>query len=46
MAERINEPADPRHHWRFRLHFDLAQLLDASELNVTVEGLVKDARRA
>ena len=46
MAERINEPADPKHHWRFRLHFDLAQLLDASELNVTVEGLVKDSRRA
>ena len=45
MAERINEPADPKHHWRFRLHFDLAQLLDASELNVTVEGLVKDSRR-
>jgi len=46
MAERINQPADPHHHWRFRLHFDLAQLIDASELNVTVEGLVKDARRA
>ena len=46
MAERINEPADPKHHWRFRLHFDLAQLLTASELNVTVEGLVKDSRRA
>ncbi len=45
MAERINEPADPKHHWRFRLHFDVRELLTASELNVMVEGLIKDARR-
>ncbi len=46
MAERINEPADPHHHWRFRLHFDVAELLKATELNVAVEGMVKDSRRA
>ena len=46
MAERINEPADPHHHWRFRLHFDVAELLKASELNVAVEGMVKDSDRA
>ena len=45
MAERINEPADSHHHWRFRLHFDVHALLEASELNVAVEGLIKDARR-
>ena len=44
-AERINEPADPKHHWRFRLHFDIRELLRSSELNVTVEGLIKDAGR-
>ena len=46
MAERINQPADPHHHWRFRLHFDVHELLKASDLNVAVEGLVKDSRRA
>ena len=46
MAERINEPANPHHHWRFRIHFDLHELMEASELNVAVEGMVKDARRA
>ena len=46
MAERINEPANPHHHWRFRLHFDLHELMEASELNVAVEGMVKDSRRA
>ena len=30
MAERINEPANPHHHWRFRLHFDLHELMEAS----------------
>ena len=46
MAERINEPANPRHRWRFRLHFPVEELSAASELNVAVEGLIKDARRA
>ena len=45
MAERINQPADPHHHWRFRLHFDVHELLCASELNVAVEGMIKDSRR-
>ena len=44
-AERINEPADPHHHWRYRVHFDLRELRHTSELNVAVEGLIKDARR-
>ena len=45
-AERINQPADPHHHWRYRVHFDLARLREPSELNVTVAGLIKDAGRA
>ena len=44
-AERINEPADPHHHWRFRLHFDVHDLLYASEMNATMEGLIKDSCR-
>ena len=44
--ERINEPADPHHHWRFRLHLDIGTLLrDASSLNVTICGLIKDSNR-
>ncbi|MCR5351428.1 MAG: 4-alpha-glucanotransferase [Bacteroidales bacterium] len=46
MAERINEPANPHHHWRFRLHFNVAELLKATELNIAVEGMIKDAHRA
>ena len=44
-AERINEPADPHHHWRFRLHFDVRDLLHASEMNAVMEGLIKDSCR-
>ena len=46
VEERINEPADPHHHWRFRLHLDLDTLLrDASSLNATICGLIKDSGR-
>ena len=44
-AERINQPADPHNHWRFRLHLDVHELLHASELNAAIEGLVKDGGR-
>ena len=45
MEERINQPADPHHHWRFRLHFDVRELLHAGGLNAELEGLFKDSRR-
>lgn len=44
-AERINEPADSSHHWRFRLHFDLEDLRHASRLNADIQGLIKDSNR-
>lgn len=43
--ERINEPADPHHHWRFRLHLDIDAIREASSLNVTICGLIKDSNR-
>lgn len=43
--ERINEPADPHHHWRFRLHFDLKELAGRTELRNTIVGLLKEGRR-
>ena len=44
-AERINQPADPHHHWRYRFHRDLRDLLSSGELNATIEGLLKDSGR-
>ena len=43
--ERINEPADPAHHWRYRFHRDLRDLCAASTLNADIEGLLKDSGR-
>ena len=43
--ERINQPADPHHHWRFRIHFDLRQLAGEDALTYAVRDLVKAGGR-
>ena len=43
--ERINQPADPKHKWRFRIHFNLEELSGRSGLNAEIEGLIKDSAR-
>lgn len=43
--ERINEPANPNHHWKFRIHFGLENLFDLSETNAEISGLLKDSNR-
>ena len=43
--ERINQPADPAHHWRFRMHLTMEQLRDATGLRTEVTGLLKDSNR-
>ncbi|MCQ2142593.1 MAG: 4-alpha-glucanotransferase [Bacteroidales bacterium] len=44
-VERINEPADPAHHWRYRFHVPVEKLKFASALNAGIEGLLKDSGR-
>ncbi|MCQ2174403.1 MAG: 4-alpha-glucanotransferase [Bacteroidales bacterium] len=43
--ERINHPENPGHHWRYRMHLDVEELLNCNELNVAVESLLKDSFR-
>ena len=43
--ERINQPADPNHKWRFRMHLNLSSLKDASSLNAEICGMLKDSGR-
>lgn len=45
MEERINQPADPHHHWRYRLHLNLEELRDAPEFCSSVSTLIKDSGR-
>ena len=44
-AERINEPADPKHHWRYRVHFDLNALSGATALCNAVSLMVQASGR-
>lgn len=46
-AERINEPANPRHHWRYRIHLNLERLSgpEAYDLNSELRGLLDASGR-
>lgn len=46
-AERINEPADPHHHWRYRLHLPLSELCSerAESMNEEIRSMVSLSRR-
>ena len=43
--ERINQPADPNHHWRYRMHIDVKTLAASDALRIEVEGMLKDSGR-
>ena len=45
MKERINYPADPNNHWKYRIHFNLDALNAATELKTTISGLLADSGR-
>lgn len=45
FAERINEPSNPRHYWRYRFHLTLEQLLASDGLNKHIENLMREAGR-
>ena len=44
-AERINIPANPRHYWRYRMHLNIEQLLQADAFNQDVIELVVNSSR-
>jgi 4-alpha-glucanotransferase len=44
-AERINEPVNPRHYWRYRMHLTVEQLQVASDFNASVSELIKASGR-
>ena len=45
MTERINIPADPQHYWRYRMHLDIEQLMDASDFNNNVREMIERSGR-
>lgn len=43
--ERINQPADPDHHWRYRFHRNLEDLLTSPRFISCIKALLEDSRR-
>jgi 4-alpha-glucanotransferase len=44
-AERINQPGNPNHYWRYRMHLDLEDLLNQSNFNLLIRNLVQVSGR-
>lgn len=43
--ERINQPADPKHYWRYRMHLPLERLLKEKEFNAELKDYVQNSGR-
>jgi 4-alpha-glucanotransferase len=44
--ERINNPANPKHYWQYRMHIDLEELLNQTDFNETIREMIVAAGRA
>ena len=44
-AERINEPANPKHYWRYRMHLSLETLIAAKSFNEDWQLSIKESGR-
>ncbi len=44
-AERINNPGNPNHYWRYRMHLNLEELLEQTEFNDFIKGQLLAAGR-
>jgi 4-alpha-glucanotransferase len=43
--ERINQPADPRHVWNYRMHITLEQLLKEKDFNQELRDYIEKSGR-
>jgi len=43
--ERINDPANPKHYWQYRMHLTLEELLKQKEFNEELRGYVENSGR-
>ncbi len=44
-SERINQPGNPNHYWRYRMHLNIEDLIDESDFNDSVKELIKTSGR-
>jgi 4-alpha-glucanotransferase len=45
LAERINEPGNPNHYWRYRMHLSLEKLMNQDDFNNQLRDLIQSAGR-
>ncbi len=45
MEERVNCPADPDHHWRYRVHFNLSVLGGCQQFNEQIKSMLTSTCR-
>lgn len=43
--ERINDPANPDNHWKYRMHLNLETLLEEGDLNLLIKSMIEQAGR-
>jgi 4-alpha-glucanotransferase len=43
--ERINIPSNPNHYWRYRMHLNIEDLMDANEFNNKIKVLIERSGR-
>jgi 4-alpha-glucanotransferase len=43
--ERINVPANPKHYWRYRMHFTMEKLIQEKQFNANLKQLVSSGGR-
>jgi 4-alpha-glucanotransferase len=44
-AERVNVPANPQHYWRYRMHLNIEDLMEAKDFNDGIHTLIMQSRR-
>lgn len=43
--ERINDPANPHHHWKYRLPVTLESLIEDTDNNLSIRNMIEDSGR-
>jgi 4-alpha-glucanotransferase len=43
--ERINDPSNPKHYWRYRMHLTIEELSDADKFNEELHEMIKSSDR-
>ncbi len=44
-GERINDPSNPRHYWRYRMHLSLERLLESEKFNARLGEMIASSGR-